>query len=322
MKGGGILFHIAKRALIKKDFKELDEAIKSKIPPYLYNGGKGAMVPIAQLALIRNRNRSSTKHLPVIKEMGEAACDFTFEGSEILARITKDLDPETSPELFRECCWMVEKRGSVSETLLHVCFLIQTPTHLVLAKRLLKWYPKLILDVYLADEYYGENVLHMSIVAEDPTMVKYLLEAGVNIHERFYGNLVCPEDQKSSRNDSLVHEEVDVCLNSNYQGYFYLGEYPLSYSAVLNQVECYRLILSRGANHDLQDTNGNTVTHILVIHDNMQMFDMAVECGASINILNKQHLTPLSMSSFLAKKDMFFHIANIEREVYWQIGRC
>ena len=70
----------------------------------------------------------------------------------------------------------------------------------------------------------------------------------------------------------------------------------------------------------MQDTNGNSVTHILVIHDNIPMFDMAVECGASINILNKQQLTPLSMSSFLAKKEMFFHIANIEREVYWQIG--
>ena len=316
-----MLFHIAKRAIIKKDFKELDEAIKSKVPPYLYNGGKGAMVPIAQLALMRNRFRSSTKQLPVIKELGSEACDFVFEGSQVLERFTRRLNPEKSPHLFRECCWMVEKRGSVSETLLHVCFLLQTPTHLMLARRLLKWYPKLILDVYLADEYYGENVLHMSIVAEDPTMVKSLLEAGVNIEERFYGNLVCPEDQKSSRNDSLEHEEVDVCLKTNYQGYFYLGEYPLSFAAVLNQVECYRLILSRGADHDLQDTNGNSVTHILVIHDNMPMFDMAVECGASINILNKQQLTPLSMSSFLAKKEMFFHIANIEREVYWQIGR-
>ena len=278
------------------------------------------MVPIAQLALMRNRNRGGAKQLPVIKELGTKAYDFVFEGSEVLAKVTKELDPEKMPHLFRECCWLVEKRGAVSETLLHVCFLQQTPTHLMLARRLLKWYPKLILDVYLADEYYGENVLHMSIVAEDPTMVKYLLEAGANVHDRFCGNLVCPEDQKSSRNDSLKHEEVDVRLATNYQGYFYLGEYPLSFAAVLEQVECYRLILSRGADHDLQDTNGNSVTHILVIHDNMQMFDMAVECGASINILNKQQLTPLSMSSFLAKKEMFFHIANIEREVYWQIG--
>lgn len=61
----------------------------------------------------------------------------------------------------------------------------------------------------------------MSVVAEDPTMVKYLLDQGVDInfiHEKCYGNFFCPEDQKFSRNDSLDHEEVDVCVRSNYQG--------------------------------------------------------------------------------------------------------
>ena len=60
-----------------------------------------------------------------------------------------------APHLFRECCWMVEKRGCVGESTFHVCFLMQTPTHLFLARRLLKWYPKLINDVYLSEEYYG-----------------------------------------------------------------------------------------------------------------------------------------------------------------------
>ena len=49
-------------------------------------------------------------------------------------------------------------------------------------------------------------MLHMSAVAEDPSMVKYLLEQGVNIHERAYGNFFCPEDQKPSRTDSLEYE--------------------------------------------------------------------------------------------------------------------
>ena len=58
----------------------------------------------------------------------------------------------------------------------------------------------------------------------------------------------------------------------------------------------------------------------MVVYDNMKMFDLAVECGAAINILNNQNLTPLSTASFLARTEMFFHIANLEREVYWQIG--
>ena len=31
-------------------------------------------------------------------------------------------------------------------------------------------------------------------------------------------------------------------------------------------------------------------------------------------------LTPLTTAAYLAKCDMFFHIASIEREVYWQLG--
>ena len=67
------------------------------------------------------------------------------------------------------------------------------------------------------------------------------------------------------------------------------GEYSHSFAAFLNQEECYRLILNKGANHDLQDSNGNTVTHIMVVYNNMRMFDLAVECGASINMLNRYY---------------------------------
>ena len=49
-----------------------------------------------------------------------------------------------------------------------------------------------------------------------------------------------------SRMDSLDHEEVDVCTKTNYAGYVYWGEYSLCFAAVLNQEECFRLILSRG----------------------------------------------------------------------------
>ena len=92
----------------------------------------------------------------------------------------------------------------------------------------------------------------MSAVAEDPTMVKYLLDQGIEIHEKCYGNFFCADDQKMSRNDSLEHEEVDLCVKTDYQGFVYWGEYPLCFAGVLHQEECFRLILARGANPDLQ----------------------------------------------------------------------
>ena len=59
--GGGALFPIMKRAMVKKDYKEIDETIKAKVAPFLYNNGDGAMVPIAQMAYVRNRDRSERK---------------------------------------------------------------------------------------------------------------------------------------------------------------------------------------------------------------------------------------------------------------------
>ena len=70
--------------MLKKDFKELDEAIRQKLPEYLYNKGDGAMVPIAQLTMIRNRDRSTRKQFPVIKALGEdVAFNFVFEGIQL-----------------------------------------------------------------------------------------------------------------------------------------------------------------------------------------------------------------------------------------------
>ncbi|GLH11320.1 Transient receptor potential cation channel subfamily V member 6 [Gryllus bimaculatus] len=224
------------------------------------------------------------------------------------------------PARCRDVCWDLRERGAVGETILHLCLLNATAVHADIAKRLLRFYPKLVNDIYMCDEYYGESVLHVAIVNEDPAMVKFLLDSGADVHERCFGNFMSPEDQKASRNDSQDHEWVNVCTLTNYEGYVYWGEYPLSFAACLGQEECYRLVLARGANPDAQDTNGNTVLHMLVIYEKLETFDMAYELGAAINIRNVLNLTPLTLAAKLARIEMFFHILNIEREIYWQIG--
>ena len=50
------------------------------------------------------------------------------------------------------------------------------------------------------------------------------------------------------------------------------------------------------------------------------MFDMAYELGALLHIRNNLNLTPLTLAAKLARREMFFHILNIDREVYWKLG--
>lgn len=60
--------------------------------------------------------------------------------------------------MYREVCWDLDKRGTVGETILHLCLLNATQIHADLAKRLLQFYPKLINDIYVGEEYYGKCI--------------------------------------------------------------------------------------------------------------------------------------------------------------------
>ncbi|CAI9738794.1 transient receptor potential cation channel subfamily V member 5-like [Octopus vulgaris] len=157
-------------------------------------------------------------------------------------------------------------------------------------------------DEEVADDP-SENVLHMAIVNEDPAMVKFLLDHGVDYHQRCYGNFFCPDDQKDSRTDNWDHEEVDVCLETNFEGYTYWGEYPLAFAACVEQEECVRILCAKGANPNLQDSNGNTIMHILVIKTKLKMFLLLYSFGARLSIKNRQGLTPLALAAKLARKE-------------------
>lgn len=109
----------------------------------------------------------------------------------------------------------------------------------------------------------------MAIVSEDPSMVKFLLINGADVHQRACGKFFCPEDQKNNQENTLMQEIPIFSFNTNYVGYSYFGEYPLSFAAILNQEECVRLLASKGADPNKQDFNGNTVLHMLVINNNL-----------------------------------------------------
>jgi transient receptor potential cation channel subfamily V protein 5 len=146
--------------------------------------------------------------------------------------------------------------------------LVGTPLFIEVAKRLIRHFPKMVNDIYLSEDYFGEAALHMAIVSEDPSMVKFLLSNGADVHQRCNGKFFCPDDQKNNKELSIYQEVPIFPVNTNYVGYAYFGEYPLSFAAILNQEECVRLLIAYGADPDKQDFNGNTVLHMLVINNN------------------------------------------------------
>lgn len=98
--------------------------------------------------------------------------------------------------------------------------------------------------------------------------MKYLIRCGVDVNERCSGKFFCPDDQKKLLKSSLNFEYFIYPIKTKYEGISYLGEYPLSHAAVLNQQEATRILIVHGADPNKQDSNGNTVLHMLIINDN------------------------------------------------------
>ena len=71
--------------------------------------------------------------------------------------IKKLLHVETKEAIpTKEVCWRLDKTGAVGESLLHLCMLNGTKMFIQLAKRLLMHFPKMINDVYLGADYFGD----------------------------------------------------------------------------------------------------------------------------------------------------------------------
>ncbi len=75
---------------------------------------------------------------------------FVFITKKFLHEETKEAIPT------KEVCWRLDKTGAVGESLLHLCMLNGTKMFIQLAKRLLTHFPKMINDVYLGADYFGD----------------------------------------------------------------------------------------------------------------------------------------------------------------------
>ncbi len=77
--------------------------------------------------------------------------------------------------------------------------------------------------------------------------------------------------------------------------------------------------------HACADDLDNTALHIAVLHGHMDMVDWLVDNGAKqcMRTMNKQGLTPFTLSVWLEDIDMYAHIAQKFLHVeLWKFGSC
>lgn len=329
--GRGNLVDAFRRAQATKNFSEVEELVDGFREKFLYNNGAGKDIEIRELVQWRRQSRGNE----VPSKKGNAVLSFLTKCTSRVESTIENVGidnyelTESTGSTTKHVYWDINKRAAVGENILHLCFLNATRVHYEIAKIIIKKYPPLVNDIYISDEFYGESALHMAIVNENQEMLHFLCKHGANIHERAYGAFFCPEDQRKSRKDHPVQEVIVLTDVTNYESNTYLGEYPLSFAASLGLEDMVRYLLVKGACPNKQDTNGNTVLHMMVIHNRMDMYDLILDYGCRCasrcgkprtDVVNKLGFTPLTLAAKLARRQMFDHILTREREVFWQYG--
>ena len=70
---------------------------------------QGKWVHCVHLACLRNRDRGPRKQFPEILNLGDAAFDFKFEDSDLLAEMIGEDTYEKCPEKYTQHCWLVRR---------------------------------------------------------------------------------------------------------------------------------------------------------------------------------------------------------------------
>lgn len=153
-------------ASMDDQMRRVERDIEALVLPFLYNGGKGKLVPLKTIWELRFGNNENISRIDTDSNGDEYTSEnysksIDYNKARINDNTNKDsivLDVRNG-EKSRWVCWRLDERGAVGETALHICFLLSTPTHMIIAKILLNLFPMLINDIYNCDEYFGESAL-------------------------------------------------------------------------------------------------------------------------------------------------------------------
>uniref|UniRef100_A0A1I8HJL3 ANK_REP_REGION domain-containing protein n=1 Tax=Macrostomum lignano TaxID=282301 RepID=A0A1I8HJL3_9PLAT len=153
----------------------------------------------------------------------------------------------------------------------------------------------------------------MAVMNKDLELVKLLVKCGAVIDQRAVGDFFRPEDQR----------QVNKAAITDYRGQSYLGEYPLAFACCVGSAEIYDFLLSCGAHPDSKDQFGNSVLHMLVIHNNTEIYRLAVKHHkkpANPKLTNSAGLNPISLAAKLGRKDVFNEIIDLSSSEMWRFA--
>eukprot|EP00062_Callorhinchus_milii_P000678 gi/632935159/ref/XP_007888021.1/ PREDICTED: transient receptor potential cation channel subfamily V member 5-like [Callorhinchus milii] len=223
-----------------------------------------------------------------------------------LFKAARQNDVETLKSLIEDNNVDPHERGAVGETALHVASLYNNKGAAI---AILNAFPFLVDEPIDCEMYRGETALHIAVVNQNVELITELL--GVNA------------DIKCSR-------AVGTFFTPGRECRCYYGEYVLSFAACVGNKQIVKMLVAHGAPLNAQDTLGNTVLHMLVLHTDKSMACKMYNFISSLiskenmehleNITNSHGLNPMKLSAYEADVEMFSHFMMKRRQVYWAFG--
>uniref|UniRef100_A0A914YDM3 Ion transport domain-containing protein n=1 Tax=Panagrolaimus superbus TaxID=310955 RepID=A0A914YDM3_9BILA len=196
--GNGVLADIAKESVKSKDPTELDVHIKTKVRPFLYNGGDGAELPIHDVIAQRHKERHGTEFSPVGQTPSETALHMGIvnENAEMVRFLLKagaDVSQRCSGNFFtcddqknsREDKWDSE-HAILSRHSSYTGHLYWGEYPLAFAACLSQVACFRMLCAHGADPNWQDSnlntVLHICTIRQNWTMFELALSQGANLH--------------------------------------------------------------------------------------------------------------------------------------------
>eukprot|EP01119_Soliformovum_irregulare_P025981 TRINITY_DN9770_c0_g1_i2.p1 TRINITY_DN9770_c0_g1~~TRINITY_DN9770_c0_g1_i2.p1 ORF type:complete len:522 (-),score=121.86 TRINITY_DN9770_c0_g1_i2:288-1853(-) len=196
---------------------------------------------------------------------------------------------------------LLYERGDQGEQPIHVCFL---KSRNKMAKHIIEKYPSQAAAVYEGKSYKGESCLHIAIVSQNKKMVQYLVGKEPKL--------------VSMRTIGAFFKKGKPC---------YYGEWPLFFAACTNQVDTVEFLLDNGADITCQDSQGNTILHMMVYHQLTNMYDYLSEKAKELRpevdlslVVNKKGLTPLTLAAKKGNAEMFAQLLERRKQIQWAYG--
>lgn len=150
--------------------------------------------------------------------------------------------------------------------------------------------------------------LHSSIIYGDLEEVETIINNGGDVHEKVKGHFIL--DEKKSKSEDINYEELE-----------YYGEYPLAFATTYADEQIYDFLIDHGADPDLKDSYGNTVLHVAVVANQIEMFKFCVSHPrkpASTVTRNNAHLTPLGLVCKLGRYKLFKAMLEMGSLEFWR----